>query len=74
VLPIAASALDAVAMIELVEDEWGHGAAGRPAPDGLRLVAHVLASNVPALALPAIALACLAGAAVVVKSGRRDAL
>jgi acyl-CoA reductase-like NAD-dependent aldehyde dehydrogenase len=38
------------------------------------LVAHVLASNVPALALPAIALACLAGAAVVVKSGRRDAL
>src|SRR5262249_5640342 len=36
------------------------------------LVAHVLASNVPALGLPAIALSCLAGAAVVVKSGRAD--
>jgi acyl-CoA reductase-like NAD-dependent aldehyde dehydrogenase len=34
----------------------------------------VLASNVPALALPAIALGCLAGAAVVVKSGRGDPL
>lgn len=74
VMPIAASALDAAAMVELVEDEWGQGAAHRPAPDDVRVVAHVLASNVPALALPAIALACLTGAAVVVKSGRRDAL
>jgi acyl-CoA reductase-like NAD-dependent aldehyde dehydrogenase len=74
VMPIAAAALDAAAMMELVEDEWGRGAAARPVPDGLCLVAHVLASNVPALALPAIALACLAGATVVVKSGRRDAL
>jgi acyl-CoA reductase-like NAD-dependent aldehyde dehydrogenase len=74
VLPIAAAALDAAAMTDLVEDEWGRGAAGRPQAHGPALIAHVLASNVPALALPAIALACLAGAAVVVKSGRRDAL
>jgi acyl-CoA reductase-like NAD-dependent aldehyde dehydrogenase len=74
VMPIAASALDAAAMTDLVEDEWGRGATARPAPESLNLVAHVLASNVPALALPAIALACLAGAAVAVKSGRRDAL
>jgi acyl-CoA reductase-like NAD-dependent aldehyde dehydrogenase len=74
VMPIAAATLDAAAMTELVEDEWGRGAAERPPAPGPGLVAHVLASNVPALALPAIALACLAGAAVVVKSGRRDAL
>jgi hypothetical protein len=35
-------------------------------------VAHVLASNVPGLAVPAIALGCLAGAAVLIKSGRHD--
>lgn len=38
------------------------------------LVGHVLASNVPALALPAIAHALLVGAAVVLKSGRADQL
>ncbi len=74
VIPIAAAALDAAAMTDLIEDEWGRGAAGRPVPEGPPLIAHVLASNVPALALPAIALACLVGAAVVVKSGRRDTL
>jgi acyl-CoA reductase-like NAD-dependent aldehyde dehydrogenase len=74
VLPIAAEALEAGAMTELVERELGTGAARRPAPAGPGLIAHVLASNVPALALPAIALGCLAGAAVVVKSGRDDPL
>lgn len=69
VIPLAADALDADAMIALVERELG--GIDRPGPS---LVAHVLASNVPALALPAIALACLAGAAVVVKSGRDDPL
>jgi hypothetical protein len=59
-------------MVALVEHELGPGAARRPAPEGPGLVAHVLASNVPALALPAIALGCLAGAAVLVKSGRDD--
>jgi hypothetical protein len=72
VVPIAAAALDEAAMIALVEGEWGAGGAARPAPAGPALVAHVLASNVPALALPAIALGCLAGAAVLVKSGRAD--
>jgi len=74
VMPIAATALEAAAMTDLVEDEWGRGAAERPVADGPSLVVHVLASNVPALALPAIALGCLAGAAVAVKSGRRDPL
>jgi len=74
IVPIAADALDAAAMTELVEREWGAGAAARPVPDGPALVAQVLASNVPALALPAIALGCLAGAAVLVKSGRDDPL
>ena len=70
VLPLAAEALDADAMAALVEAEWGSGALERGVPPGAGLVAHVLASNVPALALPAIALACLAGAPVLVKSGR----
>ena len=74
VIPIAAEAIDAEAMAELARREWGAGAAGRPARPGPALVAHVLASNVPALALPAIALGCLAGAAVLVKSGRDDPL
>jgi len=74
VMPIAAEALDATTMTMLIERTWGAGAARRPAPDGLALVAHVVASNVPALALPAIALGCLAGAAVLVKSGRDDPL
>ena len=74
IVPIAADALDVAAMTELVEREWGAGAAARPVPDGPALVAQVLASNVPALALPAIALGCLAGAAVLVKSGRDDPL
>ena len=73
-LPLVGEALDPAAMTELVERELGPGAAARPAPTDVALVAHVLASNVPALALPAIALACLAGAAVVVKSGRDDPL
>jgi hypothetical protein len=71
-LPRAAAALDARAMTALVEREYGAGATARPAPTGPALVAQVVASNVPALALPAIALGCLAGAAVVVKSGRHD--
>jgi hypothetical protein len=73
-LPLAAEALEAAAMTALAERELGPGAARRPPPEGPALVAHVLASNVPALALPAIALGCLAGAVVVVKSGRHDAL
>ncbi len=74
VVPIAADALDAQALAELARREWGAGAAARPAPPGPALVAHLVASNVPALALPAIALGCLAGAAVLVKSGRDDPL
>jgi acyl-CoA reductase-like NAD-dependent aldehyde dehydrogenase len=62
-----AQALDADAMAALVERELGSERPVRP-----WLVAHVLASNVPALAVPAIALGCLAGAAVLVKSGRAD--
>jgi hypothetical protein len=74
VLPLAAEAIDADVMTALVERERGSGATGRAAREGPALVAHVLASNVPALALPAIALGCLAGAAVLVKSGRDDPL
>jgi acyl-CoA reductase-like NAD-dependent aldehyde dehydrogenase len=64
VLPLVAEQLDADTLVEL------HAREGRG--DGPALVAHVLASNVPALAIPAIALALLARAAVVVKSGRAD--
>ena len=72
VLPLAAEALTAPAMVALVERELGRGAADAPPLAGPRVVLHVLASNVPALALPAIALGALAGAVVVVKSGRDD--
>ena len=71
---VAAEAIDTDAMRALVEQESGVGASRRPAPAGPALVAHVLASNVPALALPAIVHACLVGAAVIVKSGRHDAV
>src|SRR5262249_452439 len=71
-LPLVAEALDADAMAALVESELGTRASARPAPTEVALVAHVLASNVPALALPAIALSCLTGAAVGGKSGRAD--
>jgi hypothetical protein len=64
VLPLVAEPIDADALVELHARE---GQAHGPA-----LIAHVLASNVPALAVPAITLSCLAGAAVVVKSGRAD--
>ena len=67
ILPLAAGALDADAMGELVARE--RGAAPGPA-----LVAAVVASNVPALGVPAIALGCLTGAAVLIKSGRGDPL
>jgi len=70
----AAEALDPRAMTALLEREFGADAVDRPVAAGQALVAHVLASNVPALALPAIALGCLAGAAVLVKSGRDDRL
>ena len=66
-LDIAAGALDGDGMVALAERELG----GTP-PQRPWLVAHVLASNVPALALPAIALGCLAGVAVLVESGRAD--
>ncbi len=66
ILPIVASQLDAACLCELHARE----ASGTPPA----LVAHVLASNVPGLAVPAIALSCLAGAATVVKSGRADRL
>ncbi|HXJ32830.1 MAG TPA: acyl-CoA reductase [Candidatus Eisenbacteria bacterium] len=66
VLPIVASQLDAALLCEVHARE----ASGTPPA----LVAHVLASNVPGLAVPAIALSCLAGAATVVKSGRADRL
>ena len=64
VLPLVAEAIDADALVALHARE--------ATSEGPALVAHVLASNVPALAVPAIALGCLAGAAVVVKSGRAD--
>jgi acyl-CoA reductase LuxC len=70
----AAEAIDAGAMTALAERAWGPGAARRARTDAPALVAQVVASNVPALALPAIVLGCLAGAAVLVKSGRDDAL
>lgn len=61
VAPLEAAAMERAARREC---------AGTPAPPPV--VAHVLASNVPALALPAMAHALLAGTAVVVKSGRSD--
>jgi len=70
VLPLIARALDPGEMTALVQRAFGTPAL--PPPDAPALVAHVLASNVPGLALPAIALACLTGAAVLVKSGRAD--
>jgi hypothetical protein len=64
VLPLVAEPIQADALVELhAREAEAHGPA---------LIAHVLASNVPALAAPAITLSCLAGAAVVVKSGRAD--
>jgi len=64
VAPLVAEPIDTDALVELhAREAEAHGPA---------LIAHVLASNVPALAVPAIALSCLAGAAVVVKSGRAD--
>ncbi len=67
VLPLVAEALDADALVTLHDRE---GRAGK-SPS---LVAALIASNVPGLAVPAIAHACLAGAAVLVKSGRGDML
>ena len=72
VLPLAADAFAASAIVALVERELGAEAIGKPPPAGPAMVLHVLASNVPALALPAIALGVLAGAVVLVKSGRDD--
>lgn len=72
--------MTALARVELAGLETAAGShaafagARRAEPAAPPLVAHVVASNVPALALPAIAHACLAGAGVVVKSGRRDRL
>lgn len=68
VLPLVAGALDVDAMTALVERELGDRTQ-QPSS-----IVHVLASNVPALGIPAIALGCLAGATVVVKSGRADML
>ncbi len=65
VLPLVVEPLDVRALCALHIRESG---AGTPPV----LVAATVASNVPGLALPAIALGCLAGAAVVVKSGRGD--
>src|SRR6185503_17749207 len=61
VLPLIAEALDADALVALHERE---GRAGTPPA----LVAALIASNVPALAVPMIAHVCLAGAAVLIKS------
>jgi len=69
VLPLVAAALDAPAMTELAGRELGARAGESPA-----LIVHVLASNIPALALPAIAAGCLVGSVVVIKSGRADPL
>jgi len=66
ILPITAAQLDVDVMCRLTRRE--------SAPHPPALVASVVASNVPCLAIPAIALGCLAGAAVVVKSGRADTL
>jgi acyl-CoA reductase-like NAD-dependent aldehyde dehydrogenase len=68
-LDIGAEAVEPDAMMALADRELG-----RERPARSWLVAHVLASNVPALAVPAIVLSCLAGAAVLVKSGRADQL
>jgi hypothetical protein len=65
VLPLAAEPIEADALVALHARE-------APAAAGPALVAAVVASNVPALALPAIVHGCLAGAATVVKSGRAD--
>lgn len=67
VLPLMAEPFDVDALVSLHARE---ATAGAPPT----LVAAVLASNVPGLALPPIAHALLAGAAVLVKSGRADAL
>jgi len=66
-LPLVAEALDADALCEL------HAREARSS-GGPRLVVAIVASNVPGLALPAIAQACLARAAIVIKSGRADTL
>jgi hypothetical protein len=67
VLPLVAEAFDADGL-EALHSAESH--AGTPPA----LVAAIVASNVPALALPAIAHACLAGASVLIKSGRADRL
>ncbi len=72
ILPLAADALAVPAIAALVERELGAGAFEKPPPMGPAVVLHVLASNVPALALPAISLGVLIGAVVLVKSGRDD--
>jgi len=72
VLPLAADALAAPAIATLLGRELGAGALEEPPSVGPPVVLHVLASNVPALALPAIALGVLVGAVVLVKSGRDD--
>lgn len=69
VVDVAATALDPDAMVQLVERDLGNAPGTVPS-----LVGHVLASNVPGLALPAIVHALLLGSACVVKSGRRDPL
>jgi len=66
----AAAAFDATVMTALARTEL----VGLDPIETTPVVAEIVASNVPALALPAIAHACLAGAAVIVKSGRRDPL
>jgi hypothetical protein len=68
VLPHVAAMLERDAMLGLLEREWTDEG------EAAEWTACVLASNVPALAVPAIALSCLAGSAVVVKSGHRDPL
>ena len=67
VLPLIAEPIDADALAALHARE----ACASRAP---ALVAAVVASNVPGLALPAIVHGCLAGAAIVVKSGHADTL
>jgi len=65
-----AAAFDATVMTALARTEL----VGLDPIETTPVVAEIVASNVPALALPAIAHGCLAGAAVIVKSGRRDPL